>query len=54
MRLVQVAGAELVGIGTLVEKSFEGGRDLFTDLNIPIESLVCIESMEGNGIVFAD
>jgi xanthine phosphoribosyltransferase len=54
VRLVQVAGAELVGIGTLVEKSFEGGRDLFTHLNIPVESLVCVMSMEGNSIVFAD
>ena len=54
VRLVQVAGAELVGIGTLVEKSFEGGRDLFSDLNIPIESLACIDSMEDNTFVFAD
>lgn len=54
VRLVKVAGAELVGIGTLVEKSFEGGRVLFADLNIRIESLVCIESMEDGQIIFAD
>lgn len=54
VRLVQVAGARLVGIGTLVEKSFEGGRDLFADLNIPIKSLVCIDSMENGEIIFAD
>ena len=32
VRLAEVAGAEIVGIGTLVEKTFEGGRDLLTPL----------------------
>ena len=54
VRLMRVAGAELVGIGTLVEKSFEGGRALFAGLDIPIESLVCIDSMEDGQIIVAD
>src|SRR5512146_1503034 len=38
VRLAQAAGSELVGIGTLIEKSFEGGREALAHLNIPIES----------------
>ncbi len=54
VRLAQVAGAQVVGIGTLIEKSFEGGRNLLSYLNIPIHSLVTISSMDAGGIVFAD
>jgi len=53
VRLAQAAGAQVIGIGTLIEKSFEGGRALLSTLNIPIESLVCIQSMEGEEIVIA-
>jgi Adenine/guanine phosphoribosyltransferases and related PRPP-binding proteins len=54
VRLAHVAGAQVVGIGTLIEKSFEGGRNLLSYLNIPIHSLVTISSMDAGGIVFAD
>lgn len=54
VRLAEAAGAKVVGIGTLVEKIFEGGRDLLKPLGIPIESLVCITSMEGDNIQFLD
>jgi xanthine phosphoribosyltransferase len=53
-RLVQAAGANLVGIGALIEKSFEGGRDKLKALNVPIESLVCIDSMDDGNFVFSD
>lgn len=52
-RLAQAAGAELVGVGTLIEKSFEGGREALRHLNIPIHSLVCISSMENGQITFS-
>ncbi len=52
VRLAQTAGAVLVGIGTLIEKSFEGGRQTLSHLEVPIESLVCIRSMEGDHITF--
>jgi len=52
-RLAQTAGAVIVGVGTLIEKSFEGGRAALAHLNIPIESLACIVSMDGEQIVFA-
>jgi xanthine phosphoribosyltransferase len=52
VRLAQTAGAVIVGIGTLIEKTFEGGRLALKPLGVPVESLVCITSMEDDKIVF--
>lgn len=54
VRLAQTAGAVLVGIGALIEKTFEGGRDLLTPLNVPIEALVPISSLDHGQITFAE
>lgn len=54
VRLAQTAGADVVGIGTLIEKTFEGGRELLAYLNVPIHSLVSICNMEGSKIEFTD
>lgn len=54
VRLAQAAGAIVVGIGTLIEKSFEGGRQALAHLNIPVESLVVITSMDDGKIVIQD
>jgi xanthine phosphoribosyltransferase len=54
VRLAQTAGATIVGIGALIEKSFEGGRAALKDLGVPVESLVSIQSMEGDSIVFGE
>jgi len=54
VRLVEEAGAELVGIGALIEKRFEGGRALLEGLGVPIESLVVITDMSNGRIVFAE
>lgn len=53
VKLVQMSKAELVGIGTVIEKSFERGRKLLTELHVPIETLVAIERFEGERIIFA-
>jgi xanthine phosphoribosyltransferase len=53
VRLAQTAGSTLVGIGALIEKSFEGGRAALSHLGVPIESLAQIVSMDGNQIIFA-
>ncbi len=53
VRLTQAAGASLVGIGALIEKSFEGGRDALAFLKVPVVSLACIVSMMDGKIVFA-
>ncbi|HPH96680.1 MAG TPA: xanthine phosphoribosyltransferase [Anaerolineaceae bacterium] len=52
VRLAQVAGAEVVGIGALVEKDFEGGRKILEKLGVPVVSLVSIASMDDGKIVF--
>lgn len=52
-RLAQTAGAQIVGVGALVEKTFEDGRKALTELGVPIISLVAISRMEGKTIEFA-
>ncbi|MCD4753198.1 MAG: xanthine phosphoribosyltransferase [Anaerolineaceae bacterium] len=56
VRLVNVAGAELVGIGTLIEKLFEGGRAMLSaqQSGLQIESLACITKMDDSGLEFQD
>jgi xanthine phosphoribosyltransferase len=54
VRLAQTAGAKIVGIGALVEKIFEGGRHALAHLGVPVETLACIQSMEGDEIVFCE
>jgi xanthine phosphoribosyltransferase len=53
-RLAQTAGAIMVGVGALVEKTFEGGRQTLAHLGIPVEALVRIRSMEGSDIQFEE
>lgn len=50
--IVEESGAQLVGIGAVIEKSFEGGRQALAALGVPIESAVIIDSMEDHRIVF--
>lgn len=52
--LVDQCGATLCGIGCLVEKTFEGGRERLAALDVPIVSLAIIESMDGDQIVVRD
>ncbi len=52
VRLTQTAGSTVVGIGALIEKNFEGGRDALAHLRVPIVALVQIASMEAGQIIF--
>jgi xanthine phosphoribosyltransferase len=54
VRLTRAAGATPVGVGALIEKSFEGGRKALAHLGIQVETLICISSMENGAIVFCD
>lgn len=54
VRLAETAGAKIAGIGALIEKIFEGGRETLKPLGVPIESLACIQSMDEQAIVFTD
>ncbi len=53
VRLAQAAGAEVVGIGTLIEKTFDGGRDLLAPTGVQVEALAVITDMQDGKIVFA-
>ena len=52
-RLAEAAGAQVVGVGALIEKSFEGGRTALKVLGVRVESLACITSLADNKITFA-
>jgi xanthine phosphoribosyltransferase len=52
IRLANIAGASIVGVGTLIEKSFEKGRKRLEELNIPVHSLARIQSMDEDSIIF--
>jgi xanthine phosphoribosyltransferase len=54
VRLAQTAGATVIGVGTLIEKTFEGGRETLKPIGIPVESLVRITSMDDGQIVLED
>lgn len=54
VRLTQAAGASIVGIGAVIEKRFEGGRDLLSSLKVPIEALVVITDMSNGRIIFEE
>ncbi len=54
IRLAEAAGAKIVGIGSLIEKTFEGGRESLQSLKVPIEALVQISSMDNNQITFVE
>jgi xanthine phosphoribosyltransferase len=53
VRMVRHAGAELVGIGALIEKAFEGGRAGLATLGIPLHALAVIAEMSDGQITFA-
>jgi xanthine phosphoribosyltransferase len=53
VRLAQAAGAIIVGIGAIIEKTFEGGRAALQELGVPIEALASITAMKDGEIVFA-
>jgi xanthine phosphoribosyltransferase len=54
VRLAQTAGAEIVGIGALIEKTFEGGREALKKINVPVETLAMITSLDGGNITFSE
>lgn len=52
IRLIEKAGAEVKGIGIVIEKSFQEGRAKLEALDLDIYSLARIESLEGNRVRF--
>ena len=54
VRLAEASGSKVVGIGALIEKLFEGGRNALKPLGVPIESLDCITAMDADKVVFGE
>jgi len=52
-RLAQAGGAVVVGVGTVIEKSFEHGREALAPLGVPVESLAIVTDMRDGQIVLA-
>jgi xanthine phosphoribosyltransferase len=53
VNLVEQAGAELLGVGIVIEKAFQQGGKLLRSQNIRVESLAIIESINEGNITFA-
>ena len=54
VRLVEDAGATIVGAGIVIEKAYQNGGRIIRDSGIRVESLARIASMENNRIEFID
>jgi xanthine phosphoribosyltransferase len=52
--LVRQAGATIAGMGFVIEKAFQGGREALIDKTIRIESLAIIKSLDNCKIVFSE
>lgn len=52
--IIDAAGADLAGIGIVIEKSFQKGRQLIDKAGIPIYSLARIKAFEDGQVVFED
>ena len=52
--LINQAGANLLGMGFIIEKSFQEGRDRLLNENIRVESLVRLKSLGDDSIIFEE
>ena len=54
IELAQQAGAEVLGVGAVIEKSFEGGRAKLEAMGLRVRSLAVIKEMTDDRIIFAE
>lgn len=52
VKMVRAAGAEIAGVGIVIEKGFQPGGKNLRDEGIRVESLAIIESIDNTGIIF--
>lgn len=53
-RIVEQAGAEVVGIGIVIEKAFQPGGKLLKEKGYRVESLVRLAALENEQVTFAE
>ena len=51
-QIVEMAGAEVAGIGAVIEKGFQGGSDRLRAKGYRVESLAVIEKIDDGVITF--
>ncbi|HEM4736553.1 xanthine phosphoribosyltransferase [Streptococcus suis] len=51
--IIQQAGAQVIGVGIVIEKSFQDGRQVLIDAGVPVTSLARIEKFQDGQVVFA-
>lgn len=54
MEIIDAAGAELVGVGIVIEKTFQKGRQLLDEAGLHVESLARISAFNDGQVEFAD
>jgi len=54
VRLAELAGGTVVGVGALIEKRFEGGRAELESMGFVVKSLACIETLDEDEITFTE
>lgn len=54
IELCQQAGAQVEGIGIVIEKSFQTGRQLLEDMDVPVVSLARIASLNDGKVSFKE
>lgn len=52
IKIIERAGAELIGLGVVIEKNFQAGARTLREQNVRVESLVTISSLENGKISF--
>ncbi|HGH7923208.1 TPA: xanthine phosphoribosyltransferase [Streptococcus agalactiae] len=54
LEIIGQAGAKVAGIGIVIEKSFQDGRDLLEKTGVPVTSLARIKAFENGRVVFSE
>lgn len=54
LEIICQAEAKVAGIGIVIEKSFQDGRDLLEKTGVPVTSLARIKAFENGRVVFAE
>ena len=52
IRIAEKAGAEVVGFGAVIDKTFQGGRKRIQDMGVRVEALASIERFESGKPIF--
>lgn len=54
VNLAEQAGAEILGVGAVIEKAFQGGGQKLRERGLRVESLAVVERIESGKIKFTD